>query len=77
MTVVSVSLVSCVAVLANHRLKVRFDDGGLFEAKERMSHTCVVRWFSRIAPGCFGRSRNVHQVIFQGTYLLSLVQCGR
>jgi len=67
MTVVSVSLVSCVAVPANHGRKVRFDDGGLFEAKERMSQTCVVRWFSRIAPGCFGRSRNVHQVIFQGT----------
>ena len=67
MTVVPVFLVSCVAVPANHGREVRFDDGGLFEAKERMSHTCVVRWFSRIAPGCFGRSRNVHQVIFQGT----------
>jgi hypothetical protein len=41
MTVVPVFLVSCVAVPANHGREVRFDDGGLFEAKERMSQTCV------------------------------------
>ena len=43
MTIVSVFLVSCVAVPANHEPEVRFDDGGLFEAKERMSQTCVVQ----------------------------------
>ena len=56
MTVVSVSLVSCVAVLANHRLKVRFDDGGLFEAKERMSQ---MRVGSFVQSDC---SRLVRQV---------------
>jgi hypothetical protein len=42
MTLVPVSLVSRVAVLANCEPEVRFTDGGLFEAKERMSQTCVV-----------------------------------
>ena len=43
MTIVSVFLVSCVAVPANHGREVRFDDGGLFEAKEKMSQRCVVQ----------------------------------
>jgi hypothetical protein len=37
-----VFLVSCVAVLANCEPEVRFTDGGLFAAKERMSQTCIV-----------------------------------
>jgi len=43
MTIVSVFLVSCVAVPANQKREVRSDDGGLFEAKEKMSQTCVVQ----------------------------------
>jgi hypothetical protein len=42
MTLVPVFLVSRVAVLANCEPEVRSTDGGLFEAKERMSQTCVV-----------------------------------
>jgi hypothetical protein len=42
MTSIPITLVSSVAVLANCELEVRFTDGGLFEAKERMSQTCIV-----------------------------------
>ena len=42
MTIVPVLLVSCVAVPANHGREVRFDDGGLFEAKRR----CLTRMWS-------------------------------
>ena len=63
MTVVSVSLVSCVAVPTNHGREVRFHDGGLFEAKERMSQACVVQsdcsrllqQVSQCAPGDISR----------------------
>jgi hypothetical protein len=41
MTSIPVTLVSSVAVLANCKLEVRFTDGGLFEAKERMSQTFI------------------------------------
>lgn len=43
MAVAFVFLVSCVAVLANRAREVRFSDGGLFEAKKKMSQTCVVQ----------------------------------
>ena len=56
MTIVSVFLVSCVAVPANHEPEVRFDDGGLFEAKERMSQ---MRVGSVVQSDC---SRLVRQV---------------
>ena len=54
MTVVPVFLVSCVAVPANHGREVRFDDGGLFEAKEGMSQTCIAQ---------SDRSRPLRQVL--------------
>jgi len=41
MTIVPVFLVSCVAVPANQERKMRSVDGGLFEAKEKMSQRCV------------------------------------
>jgi hypothetical protein len=43
MTIVSVFLVSCVAVPSNRKREVRFHDGGLFEAKKKMSQTCVAQ----------------------------------
>jgi hypothetical protein len=77
MTSIPVTLVSSVAVLANCKLEVRFTDGGLFEAKERMSQTCIFMSRSVGSPPAAAAGFVMSIGCSRVLYVASLDQVGR